>query len=90
VAAAYGSPRRKAESLELVVADARCVPSEVLFVGDTISDQRAAREAGVSFVGRIPTGERSPFEGEADLPTVSDLVELDRRWAELTTARSER
>lgn len=82
VRAAYGSPRRKADGLALIVADARCRPGEVLFVGDAVSDQQAAREAGVRFVGRIPPGEPSPFEPEQSLRTVADMAELDRIWDE--------
>ena len=82
VTAAYGSPARKADSLRRVVSEVGCAPQELLFVGDTVSDQRAAREAGVVFVGRVPPGEDAPFEPEDGLRTVADLAELDRIWDE--------
>ncbi|HVS84973.1 MAG TPA: HAD-IA family hydrolase [Gaiellaceae bacterium] len=83
VTAAYGSPARKADSLRRIAAEAGCATADVLFVGDTTSDQRAAREAGVVFVGRVPAGEASPFEPEDGVRTVADLAELDALWDEL-------
>ena len=82
VTAAYGSPAKKADSLRRIVAEADCEAAEVLFVGDTISDQRAAREAGVIFVGRVPPGEPAPFEQETGLHVVADLAGLDLIWGE--------
>ena len=78
VTAAYGSPVRKADNLKRIVEEVGCAADEVLFVGDTISDQRAGREAGVRFVGRIPPGEESPFEPDESLVTVPDLTGLAR------------
>jgi phosphoglycolate phosphatase-like HAD superfamily hydrolase len=80
VHAAYGSPARKADSLRRIVAEAGCEPAQVLFVGDSESDQRAARESGVRFVGRVPPGTASPFAPEPLLAEVADLAELDRIW----------
>ncbi len=76
VRAAYGSPARKADNLARIVAEVGAPAPDVLFVGDTVSDQRAAREAGVRFVGRIPAGEASPFEPAESLETVADLTGL--------------
>ena len=80
--AAYGSPARKADSLKRIVAECGCDPAAVLFVGDTVSDRRAARAAGVTFVGRVPPGEEPRFEPEEGLRVVADLAELDRIWNE--------
>lgn len=80
VRAAYGSPTRKADSLRRIAAGAGCEPEAVLFVGDSASDQGAARESGVSFVGRVPPGQSSPFAPEPLLVEVADLAELDRIW----------
>ena len=78
VTAAYGSPVRKADNLRRIVEEVGCEARQVLFVGDTISDQRAGREAGVRFVGRIRPGEESPFEPDEGLVTVPDLAGLAR------------
>lgn len=80
VRAAYGSPTRKADGLRRIAAEAGCAPADVLFVGDSASDQRAARESGVRFVGRVPPGAASPFAPEPLLAEVADLAELDRIW----------
>lgn len=80
VRAAYGSPAPKAESLRRIAAEAGCEPSAVLFVGDSGSDQRAARESGVRFVGRVPSGAASPFAPEPLAAEVADMAELERIW----------
>ncbi|HET7568249.1 MAG TPA: HAD family hydrolase [Gaiellaceae bacterium] len=80
VRAAYGSPTRKADSLRRIASEAGCEPEDVLFVGDSASDQRAARESGVRFVGRVPPGAASPFAPAPLLAEVADLAELDRIW----------
>ena len=80
IASTYGSPARKADNLVRIAAEAGCPAASILFVGDSDSDQHAAREAGVRFVGRVPPGQPSPFEPEDGLQLVSDLAELDRIW----------
>ncbi len=78
----YGTPSTKGEILRRIVSEWQFEPTEVLMVGDASSDLQGAREAGVRFVGRVPDGGPDPF-AEEDVPVVSDLSELDRRWAEL-------
>ena len=46
----------------------------VLFVGDAMSDLRAAISSGLSFIGRVPRGETSPFP--PGTRTIVDLSEL--------------
>lgn len=78
VRAAYGSPVRKADNLVRIANEVGAEPASILFVGDSQSDQRAAREAGVRFVGRVPPGAASPFAPDEGLVRVADLAELDR------------
>jgi phosphoglycolate phosphatase-like HAD superfamily hydrolase len=55
----YGGPTLKAEWLRRICADMACEPSALVFIGDQISDYRAAAEAGVKFVALAgPPGNR--------------------------------
>ena len=77
--AAYGAPARKADNLRRIAAEEECETGRLLFVGDSATDQLAADEAGVAFIGRVADGELSPFrEGTI---VVSDLTELDAKVA---------
>ncbi|HVH50828.1 MAG TPA: HAD family hydrolase, partial [Gaiellaceae bacterium] len=82
VTVAYGAPTPKADILRCIAARERCDPSTLLFVGDSATDERAAIEAGVRFVGRVPNGNASPFT-QPDLTTVADLGALDGLWQTL-------
>ncbi|HET8892644.1 MAG TPA: HAD family hydrolase [Gaiellaceae bacterium] len=82
VRAAYGAPRHKADNLRRIAREEGCHPGRLLFVGDSATDERAAFEAGVRFVGRVPPGAASPFERMP--PVIGDLAELDRIWPTLS------
>lgn len=78
----YGTPATKGQILRRILDERALERNDVLMVGDATSDLKGAREAGVRFVGRVPTAAADPFVGE-DVPVVADLSELDRRWDEL-------
>lgn len=82
-AAVYGTPATKAEIVERIVAAERVERSEVLFVGDAMTDLLGARAAGVPFVGRVAAGEPDPFARE-QVTTVPTMVELDAAWERLS------
>lgn len=68
----YGSPGRKADQLREVLATENLKPSELVFVGDSENDRKAADETGVAFIGR-----RNAEEFSLPLPVVlPDLVGL--------------
>ena len=69
----YGYPEVKAEVLKRLIQDGRILSSELLFIGDALSDLEAARQAGTSFIGRGDAS--SPLFAE-DVIVVSDFVEL--------------
>ena len=48
----YGSPGRKADQLREVLTRESLAPDEVVFVGDSENDRKAAVETGVVFIGR--------------------------------------
>jgi phosphoglycolate phosphatase-like HAD superfamily hydrolase len=83
-AGVFGSPPTKAEILRRIMAEHALAASELVFVGDAMTDLRGAAGAGVPFVGRVPAGEPTPFpEGTR---WVRDLAELDAVWAQLEAA----
>lgn len=69
--AVYGSPRGKEEIVEDVLGRLGAGPSEALFVGDTMTDYRAAEATGLDFVGRVEPTRGSPFPDQ--VRTVADM-----------------
>jgi len=73
----YGAPRQKAECIWNILATSGFPAHQALFVGDALNDLKAARAAGVKFVGRVKLGEENIFWGCMDIETVvSDLHDL--------------
>jgi HAD superfamily hydrolase (TIGR01549 family) len=79
-AGVYGSPRPKAELLQVILRQLDAPADAVLFIGDSIVDYEAALAAGVPFCGRVPPGEPSPFPSSQQL-VVPDLADLEARLA---------
>jgi len=65
-------PCPKPEAIRAVLTREKLSPSEVIFVGDSASDYRAAREAGLEFVGR---DSGLPFD-DAGITLYHDLYEI--------------
>lgn len=81
--AVYGSPAIKHEILRRILLENQFVPGEVVFIGDTMGDYVAAREASVCFIGRVRGQEGSPFPDYGVVATIKDLSELDEQWGAL-------
>lgn len=75
----YGSPRGKDVLLREILTVNSLQSSEVVFVGDSMTDLMASASAGVHFVGRVPAGSANPFPDSVRW-VVSDLHELASRW----------
>ena len=70
----FGSPRRKEEIIEAILARHGVAPSDTLFVGDGMTDYWAARNSEVPFVGRVAPSWPNPFPfGTA---VIADMTEL--------------
>ena len=82
----YGSPSTKADILQRILDENDFEPGEVVFVGDALSDYKAAVTVGAMFVGRVLPDGDVVFPSDGVTMTVPDLIELDRRWHELETA----
>ncbi len=65
-------PCKKLDAIRTVLAREKLLPSEAIFVGDSASDYRAAREAGLEFVGR---DSGLPFD-DAEIKLYRDLYEI--------------
>ena len=69
-----GSPPVKEPIIEELLTEHGLKPERVLFVGDTMTDYRAATATGLPFLGRVPPGEQSPFpDGTRLVPDLTDL-----------------
>lgn len=73
----FGSPARKAKITKQIMTENGYKPEEVVFVGDSITDQEGARGASVRFIGRVAPGDEDPFEEHPDyVATIEDLTNL--------------
>ncbi len=76
----YGSPRTKDALLRAILAENAWDASEVVVIGDSLMDWRAAVAVGAPFIGRAQKGNAHPFPDSVRW-VVSDLGELQRGWA---------
>jgi len=75
--AIYGSPRPKQECIAEILSDTVCPEDDAIFVGDALNDYKAAKTAGVRFIGRVRSGSTNVFIEKKDVEiVVSDLEEL--------------
>ncbi len=56
----YGSPKAKDHILEMIMNDYHLEKNEILFIGDAMTDYKAAITAGVSFVGLLNDATKFP------------------------------
>ena len=72
----YGSPDKKTDVAKEILEKENVSPADALYVGDAMSDYKAARDNRVNFVARINNNEYI-FEG-VDCPKISDLTRLEK------------
>jgi phosphoglycolate phosphatase-like HAD superfamily hydrolase len=65
-------PCRKTDAIRMVLERERLLPSDVVFVGDSVPDYRAAIESGVEFLGR---DSGLPFNG-VEITLYHNLFEI--------------
>ena len=85
----YGSPSTKAEILRKIMSENGWQPREIIFIGDAMTDYQGALQAGVPFIGRVPSGERNSFPKKNTITIIRDLRMLNNKWQEIATAFSE-
>ena len=71
----FGSPARKGEILRRIAEYHGYEPQNMLMVGDAVTDLEGAREAGVSFIGRVGSKQTNPFPQEVKV--ISSLHHLN-------------
>jgi len=81
----HGSPTSKAATIVSLAQQHNYVPSQCLFVGDSLHDRDAALEAGILFLFVRSGAQSAPPEAVC---VVDDLRGLDSRIAELMTGGS--
>lgn len=74
--AVYGSPRTKSRLIRLILKKNSLKKQEVVFVGDSLTDLKAAKAAGIAFVGRVRGGQRNYFTDSECI--ISDFKDLER------------
>jgi len=72
----YGSPTSKNDAVRMLLSEENLISSNVLYVGDALSDYEAASANGVKFVARINNNE-SLFLGNNCLK-VKDFTDIDK------------
>lgn len=71
----YGSPRKKEEIIDLILLEQQLKPNEVIFVGDAISDLKAAKYGKLHFYARVYEENKKHFCNEKHC--YNDLTMLD-------------
>jgi phosphoglycolate phosphatase-like HAD superfamily hydrolase len=66
----HGSPRYKDEILRDIIGRKGYEPEHCLFLGDAMTDYKAALVVGTRFLGVVPEGIPSPFPDGTDVSTV--------------------
>jgi len=71
-----GAPAPKSKLLTGFATELGTPRSELLMIGDSMTDYDAASDVGASFIGRVPPGLASPFPAEVlTMPDLSMLAE---------------
>ena len=70
----YGAPTTKKDAVRMTLDKEGVKPSQALYVGDALSDYRAASENGVPFVARIAGNEQ--LFASINCPKIKDLTAL--------------
>ncbi|MCW5700011.1 MAG: molybdenum cofactor biosynthesis protein MoaE [Rhodospirillales bacterium] len=73
--AVRGSPPSKVPIIWALLEDNGLTAERVLFIGDSLTDFKAAQATGLSFIGRVPEGGDNPFPPGTTV--ITDLTELD-------------
>jgi len=69
-----GSPKSKQTLIAEILSTHSLTPTRVLMIGDALIDYQSAQTNNVAFLGRVRTGDKSPFPEQVN--TVFDLNAL--------------
>lgn len=71
-----GAPVKKADHVHAVLDATGADPARCLFIGDAMSDLRAAETCGVPFLGVVPEEGSALIEARPDIRSVRDLRQM--------------
>lgn len=74
-AGVYGAPQKKSAVIKKIIDTNNLRPQEVIYIGDALSDYKAAKINSVYFVARVQS-DNNLFEG-IDCLKIKDLMELE-------------
>jgi phosphoglycolate phosphatase-like HAD superfamily hydrolase len=69
----FGSPTTKIVAGNQIIQDFNFNPDKILFVGDSVSDLKAAEALQVNFIGRVHSNYSNPFGNK---PIIQNFIEL--------------
>jgi phosphoglycolate phosphatase-like HAD superfamily hydrolase len=81
----HGSPKTKVEIHRMILQQYSLAPSQVLSIGDALSDLEAAQAEGIPFAGRICGVGEAIFPLGSTVALFRDFEELERGWDSLLT-----
>lgn len=70
----YGSPDKKSEVVKKILKGEKLDPKNLLYIGDAMSDYRAAKDSGIHFIARV-AGRNSVFS-DVKCQKISNLLSL--------------
>ncbi len=73
----FGSPRQKDEIARTIINRNGYNSSEVIFVGDSITDLKGAQDAGIGFIGRVTDSGDDPFI-DSSVKVIKDLNDIEK------------
>ncbi len=72
----FGSPRQKGEITRTIIKQKGYNSSEVIFIGDSITDLKGAQDAGIGFIGRVADSGSDSFV-DMGVKVIKDLNEME-------------
>jgi len=72
----YGSPLQKTDIINNILSENNWACDDVVFVGDALSDLKAARQAGVRFIARITPGSNDLMNCKYRIDNLYELKDL--------------
>ncbi len=72
----YGAPIEKSNIVERIIKDNNFLPQELVYIGDAISDYKAACANSVNFIARINNNEYI-FDATSDCIKIKNLIGLN-------------
>lgn len=64
----------KKDCIEAIVRLNKYIPSNIVFIGDQLSDLKSAEESGIAFIGRCSKLSENPFPEY--IPIFTDFYEI--------------